>query len=203
MHYEDVRVSEDLSGAPREAYELPPRRYETLGELAEAIVAKRGTPPLEHFASEEPTRHEIVANDKVYYAHCFLDALMFPFLLGGERVEVRSKSPVDGEEEVEVIVTEEGVEPYPRGAVTSYGAPRTGGGFASRYLNAFSSREEYERWAHETPEAVTLVLSIEDAFAFARDLITGGRKMPGRETMARSRGFGREGDDVTEGARTS
>ncbi len=200
MHYEDVRVSEDLSGALREAYELPPRRYETLGELA--IVAKRGTPPLEHFASEEPTRHEIVANDKAYYAHCFLDALMSPFLLGGERVEVRSKSPVDGEE-VEVIVTEEGVEPYPRGAVTSYGAPRTGGGFASRYLNAFSSREEYERWAHETPEAVTLVLSIEDAFAFARDLITGGRKMPGRETMARSRGSGREGDDVTEGARTS
>ncbi len=200
MHYEDVRVSEDLSGALREAYELPPRRYETLGELA--IVAKRGTPPLEHFASEEPTRHEIVANDKAYYAHCFLDALMSPFLLGGERVEVRSKSPVDGEE-VEVIVTEEGVEPYPRGAVTSYGAPRTGGGFASRYLNAFSSREEYERWAHETPQAVTLVLSIEDAFAFARDLITGGRKMPGRETMARSRGSGREGDDVTEGARTS
>lgn len=200
MHYEDVRVSEDLSGALREAYELPPRRCETLGELA--IVAKRGTPPLEHFASEEPTRHEIVANDKAYYAPCFLDALMFPFLLGGERVEVRSKSPVDGEE-VEVIVTEEGVEPYPRGAVTSYGAPRTGGGFASRYLNAFSSREEYERWAHETAEAVTLVLSIEDAFAFARDLITGGRKMPGRETMARSRGSGREGDDVTEGARTS
>ncbi len=175
MGYERIRVTDELSRSVQRAAGVTPRRHETLGELMRTVTARCGICGPEDLISEERTRHEVRVDGRVLYSFCFVDALMLPFVLPGGTVEVRSASPTGGE--VRALVTEKGVESFPLGAVVSFGAARAEDGSTHTtlcpYLNAFPSRDDYERWAERTLQAETVVLSMEEAFDLARDWIGG------------------------------
>jgi alkylmercury lyase len=171
MSYKQIRVTDEPCRSVQRASGMPLRQHETLGELVSIMTAQRGICGPEDLISEERTRHEVRVDGRVLYTFCFVDALMLPFLLRGAPVEVWSTIP-DGEE-VTGFVTEEGVNGSLPGAVVSFGAVRSSDGPTRAtlcpYLNAFPSREDYERWAERSTQAETVALSLEEAFDLARD----------------------------------
>lgn len=178
MSFAEVSISRELSESLRQVFGLPAHAgLETLGDLVAVFGRETPRPRVEDLTSERPTRHEVRVDGRTLHTHCFLDALMLPFVLGNGRVEVRSQSPHGGSE-VMAVVTDGHVEASPGDAVASFGSLRSVEGPVQSslcpYLNAFASREDYERWANETPEAVTIALSLEDAFALAREWATVG-----------------------------
>lgn len=183
MSYEEIPIPGELAEQVRRAVGLEPRRHETLGELATGLAKERGAPRIEGLVGENPTCHEVEVQGQTFYTHCFLDALMLPFVLGGEPVEVRSASP-EKDGKVTALATEEGVEAAPPDAMVSFGASRAARGEAHitlcPYLNAFPSLAEYERWAESHPEAVTVALSMGHAFALGRAW-AGGTEAPAGE----------------------
>ncbi len=175
MSYEGIRITEELSESLQRVVGNPPRQHATLGELVKDM-ARRANLRDENPISERPTRHEVEVDGEILHTNCFGDALALPFVVRNSTFQVRSESPLGGE--IRATATPAGVEGSPPDAVVSFGAIRVGEGpvqvTACPYINAFSSRADYERWVGATPEAVTIALSLEDAFALIRDLVAIG-----------------------------
>lgn len=184
MSYEAIRISDVLSTSVQEAVGVSPHRHETLGELVRTLAAERGARRPEDLISEKPTRHKVRVDGETFHTHCFLDALMLPFVLEQEPILVRTNSPHGGDE-IRAVVTRHTAVATSENAVVSFGAARTNDGSIRAtlcpYLNAFRSREDYERWAGQDEEAVTVALSLEDAFGLARDW-AGAPKVPRRRS---------------------
>ena len=159
MSYEEIRIAQELSESVQRAVGMHPRRHETLGELVKDVTVQRGVRRPENLISDQPTRHEVRVDGEILHTYCIMDALMLPFVVQGERFEVRSESPISIGGEVTALVTKNLVEASPADAVVSFGASRVGDGPVQAtlcpYLNAFPSRKEYEIWVTKTPEAIT------------------------------------------------
>ena len=182
MSYREIRVPEDLSSSVQLAVGATPRSRETLGELVQSIAAECWVPRPENLISEKPTRYQVRVDGQTLHTFCFVDALMLPFVLSEhDGVAIRSESPIGGR--VSALVTERGVEGAPPATVVSFGAARSEKGTICEtlctYLNAFPSQADYERWAERTPQAVTVALSLEEAFDLALDWTSGGSEGAG------------------------
>ena len=178
MSYEEIRIAQELSESVQRAVGMHPRRHETLGELVKDVTVQRGVRRPENLISDQPTRHEVRVDGEILHTYCIMDALMLPFVVQGERFEVRSESPISIGGEVTALVTKNSVEASPADAIVSFGAVRAGDGPVQAtlcpYLNAFPSRKEYEIWVTKTPEAITVALSLEDASTLGREWASGG-----------------------------
>ena len=61
-----------------------------------SIAAEQWVRQPENLVSEEPTRHEVRVDGKVFHTFCFVDTLMLPFLLRGGRSRSAQTAPREG-----------------------------------------------------------------------------------------------------------
>jgi alkylmercury lyase len=97
VSYEQIRVADELCRSVQRASGMPLRQHDTLGELVRTMTAQRGICGSEDLISEEPTCHEVRVGDQSLYTYCFMDALMLPFVLRDQPVEMRSAYQDGGE----------------------------------------------------------------------------------------------------------
>lgn len=189
---EDVRartVPGELGELYRVAYGLE-TAPETMGEWIDGFRhrAKQTDlwPPVFDLLCEtSSSRHLLRDGEETHYFHCVLDVLMAPPLLDGSEgpYEVESTTP-DGDATITAELSETHIDVDPEEAVISLGAARSMGqqpdsgfdpaivyGQLCAYVNAFPSREAYDAWAEETPEAITMAVPMSDGFDLARELV--------------------------------
>lgn len=120
------------------------------------------------------SQHEITIGGATRNTHCVLDTLLLAIIDDAEAASIRSVSPL-GREVVTLAIADGAVTADPPTAVISFGMLRDGSGTVFEtlcpYVNAFASEEEYQRWAAATPDAVTVSMSVQQAWEFARDML--------------------------------
>jgi len=112
---------------------------------------------------------------------------MLPAVLDADVIEVISEGVIGGS--LIGRVSAKRMETSSSGVIVSFGASRVGEGSIQDtlcpYLNAFSSRAEYDEWAEKASEAVTIPIPLDIAFAFAQDWATIGNDAPQGATGCR------------------
>lgn len=158
----------------------------TLGDWLEATVTRLSaagvTLGVDQLCLTDASPHRAEIDGETRYFACVLDTLVLPFVLDEPGpVAVRTRSPVTGDP-IDVDVTRQGVA-APADAVMSFGVAADvpppderdgvlafGTAVFCPYINAFATEREYEAWAAETPEAVTMALPLAEGFALAERL---------------------------------
>lgn len=188
---DDVRaheIPEELGDLYRVAYGME-TRPETLGEWIDGFraSAKRTElwpPSLDDLCLTSSSRHLLHTDEETHAFHCVLDVLMAPPLLDGSGpYEVESTTP-DGDATITAELSETHIDVTPGEAVVSLGAAESMGeqlnsgfdpgvvyGQLCAYVNAFPTREDYEAWAAETPEALTMAIPMDHAFEMASGMV--------------------------------
>lgn len=141
----------------------------TLGEMVDSLSASRRQVSPAHLCCQG-SRHKVTVDKEPISTRCVVDAIMLAAVDGGL---VESLSPLLGQKVTVRIDPDGAAVVSPPTAVFSYGVAREGQHIYEvlcPYLLAFASAEEYRRWADATTEALTVMLSPEEAVALARDL---------------------------------
>lgn len=152
--------------------ETPPETLaECLSMFADQLAASDRTLDAEDLYTENATRHEVHANDRVRYSPCVLDALSAAVMEPQTPVTVRSVDPVTSVP-VTFTVGSDTVEATPEDALVTFGMAPTVPALESgdesvfawvlredsegvedafcRFINAFESADTFGRWAAET-----------------------------------------------------
>ncbi|MGE0600609.1 MAG: organomercurial lyase [Dehalococcoidia bacterium] len=177
--YADIPLPTALAERLQAAQGLP-RPPATLGEYVAAPEHRFFVDPSGLYCDSaqsccgEHSRHEVTIAGATRNTHCVLDTLLLAIIEKAEAASVRSVSPLSGEV-VMLEIGSHGVVAGPPAAVITFGLLREGGGTVYEtlcpYVNAFSSEEDYQRWAEATPEAVTVSMSVRQAWEFACDML--------------------------------
>lgn len=137
---------------------------------------------------EDETRHAVHLANSIEHVPCILDALIVSLVTGDDLVRIESASPVD-DAVIEYQLSETAVDVTPRQAVVSFGiAPEDANGIqygddfednarigSCSYINSFVDEGAYERWADGTDAAAVMRLSVDEAVAVARQIVTSER----------------------------
>lgn len=180
-----TNIDEELAGHVQRAFEFdrPPESYEEFWERMMATYSEaldRGV-TVEDLCTTDESPHRATVDGETHHYQCVTDA----FVLGAyldRPVTARTVSAVSGEELV-VEFDADGVSEAPDDAWLSVGAERsveaperpvTPGKMYGRfcpYSKAFASREEYEEWAADHPEAVTDAQPLDRSLALQARLL--------------------------------
>ncbi len=178
----DMKLPTELGQRLRALLELEAAPA-TLRGLMAGLAARLFVPSEEQLCATAASRHSLRIATRTISMNCVMDALLLP-LLNGEEGHISSESPVSGSV-VTARVTPDAIEFEPPGAVISFGAARdpalSGSDALCTYINAFLSATEYEVWAAATPEAMTVMVPLAQAYAVARDYVAGAACGDARE----------------------
>lgn len=181
---------------PRDVLERLLGAGENLSSIPKALAQHDITLRARDFFQDEKTRHQLHYGNGVEYLPCVGDAFGAAVLIEEDPVTVRSIDPVS-EETVLFEISDSEFTVTPSQAVVSLGMradlpdaanlprlmiaasrgeelpgghdPEAGPHLTCRYINAFETREHFERWTSEV-DSISVALRPEDLMAMARHL---------------------------------
>lgn len=163
----------------------PETLYEGFADITSVLDEDDVSIELEDMYQSEPTRHAVHIGETVEYVPCVMDAMIVALSLETSPIEIHS-TPPNGDEAVQLRVTNDHVTVTPESAVVSFGigleeAAESSPEIAKEQLNepstipttcsvtnAFPNPEAYERWADTVSEAAVMKLSVVELIAMAR-----------------------------------